>query len=86
MAAELRGIVVYGTTWCPDCERARRLLDGHGVRYEWIDADLDPAATAQIQRLNGGVRSVPTILFPDGSVLTEPTNRQLLEKIAAFPS
>jgi mycoredoxin len=84
MAEALRVTQVYGTTWCPDCERARRLLDAHGVRYDWQDVDQNPAAAARVQKLNHGMRSVPTIVFPDGSILSEPSNRQLLEKIAAL--
>ena len=84
MAGEHRAILVYGTTWCPDCERARRLLDAHRVRYDWIDVDQDPAAAAHIEKLNHGMRTVPTVVLPDGSILSEPSNRQLLEKIAAL--
>lgn len=61
-------ITVYGTAWCGDCRRARKLLDRHGARYRWIDIDADSAAQAVVLRLNRGQRSVPTILFPDGTL------------------
>jgi len=75
-------ITVYGTAWCGDCRRARKLLDRHGARYRWIDIDADSAAQAVVLRLNQGQRSVPTILFPDGTLLVEPADRTLAAKLA----
>ena len=74
----------YGTAWCPDCLMARRVLDQAGVAYTLIDIDKDPAAAAYVQEANRGFRSVPTIVFPDGSILVEPSRSQLKEKIAAI--
>jgi len=75
-------ITVYATTWCGDCHRARRVLDRVGARYRWIDVDRDPEAEAEAIRLNGGRRKVPTIRFPDGSILVEPTDDELEAKLA----
>ncbi len=75
-------ITVYGTAWCGDCRRARKLLDRHGARYRWIDIDADSDAQAVVLRLNRGQRSVPTILFPDGTLLVEPADRALAAKLA----
>jgi mycoredoxin len=75
-------ITVYATTWCGDCHRAKRVLDRLGVRYRWIDVDDDPEAAAEVIRINHGYRTVPTILFPDGSVLTEPSDPELEAKLA----
>ncbi|MFL5797408.1 MAG: mycoredoxin [Actinomycetota bacterium] len=75
-------IVVYSTSWCADCRRARRVLDRLGARYRWIDVDEDEAAAEIVIRINGGLRSVPTILFPDGSVLVEPSDAELSAKLA----
>ena len=74
-------IIMYGTTWCPDCTRAKRILDSHNIPYEWINIQEDAAARQYVQEINGGYRSVPTILFPDGSVLVEPSNRELEAKL-----
>jgi mycoredoxin len=75
-------IVVYSTEWCADCRRARGVLDRHGVRYHLIDVDEDQEAADRVVRINHGLRIVPTILFPDGSVMTEPTEAQLTAKLA----
>ncbi len=75
-------IVMYATAWCGDCRMAKRWFDSHGVSYEYIDIEKDEQAAEAVLRLNGGMRSVPTILFPDGSVLVEPSPRELAAKFA----
>ena len=77
-------IRVFGTDWCGDCIRAKRVLDECGVDYEWIDIDRDREAQAYVMQVNGGLRSVPTIVFVDGSVLVEPSDSELGEKLAAL--
>ena len=74
-------IIMYGTTWCPDCTRAKRVLERHNVPYTWINIEQDAAARSRVQEINGGYMSVPTILFPDGSVLVEPANSELEAKL-----
>ncbi|TAK35589.1 MAG: NrdH-redoxin [Chloroflexota bacterium] len=79
-----RSIVVYGTKWCGDCRVAKRVLDARGVHYTWIDIESNATARQTVLQLNGGLQSVPTILFPDGSVMVEPSARELqarLEKL-----
>jgi mycoredoxin len=74
-------IKVYGTTWCPDCTRAKQVLGKNKVAFEWIDIEKDAAAVEIVVKLNKGNRSVPTILFPDGSILVEPSNAELEKMI-----
>jgi len=66
-------ITVYGTRSCGDCHLAKEVLEAEGAPYRWIDLDLDPRAAARVVAISGGYRSVPTILFPDGRVLVEPS-------------
>jgi mycoredoxin len=75
-------IVIYATFWCGDCRRVRRYLDFHKVAYCWIDIDQNEDAAAFVKQVNRGNRSVPTIVFPDGSILVEPSNLALKEKLA----
>lgn len=74
-------IVVYGTTWCPDCIVAKNVLKRKGIDYQWIDINRDADARAYVEQVNNGMRSVPTILFPDGSILVEPSSAELTEKL-----
>lgn len=70
-------IVMYGADWCPDTRRAKRFFARHRIPYRWVDIELDPEGEAEVLRLNNGKRIVPTIVFPDGTVLTEPTDEEL---------
>ncbi len=74
-------IIVYGATWCPDCKRAKQFLGEQRVQYQNIDIDEDPASIAFVEKINSGKRIIPTIVFPDGSILVEPTNAQLAQKL-----
>ena len=74
-------IKMYGTTWCYDCRRAKATLDTNNIPYEWIDIDLDPEGRKYVESVNRGYRSVPTLLFPDGSLLVEPSNIELNKKL-----
>ena len=74
-------IKIYGTNWCGDTRRARQFFADHKIDYEWIDIDQDKTAAEYVKSVNNGCRSVPTILFPDGSLLVEPSSMQLREKL-----
>jgi mycoredoxin len=74
-------ITFYCTAWCPDCTRARAFLDKQHVAYTAVDIDESPEAASAVEKLNRGMRSVPTIVFPDGSILVEPSNAQLAKKL-----
>lgn len=74
-------ILIYGTTWCPDCKRAKQFFGAHRIQYDWIDIEHDPAAQAYVEEANKGLRIIPTIVFPDGSLLIEPSNAQLADKM-----
>ncbi len=76
-----RPLQVYGTRWCGDCWRSKRLLDRAGVPYEWIDIDQNRDAARYVMKVNGGLRRVPTVVLPDGSVLVEPSDVELAEKV-----
>jgi thioredoxin reductase (NADPH) len=74
-------IRMYGANWCPDCRRAKAFFGEQRVHYEYIDLDLRPEAAEEVERINNGNRSIPTIIFPDGSILVEPSNAQLAAKL-----
>lgn len=79
--AERDGIVLYGTTWCPDCKRARQFLGEHRISYASVDIERDKKAMSYVEEVNKGQRSVPTIVFADGSILVEPSNAELAAKL-----
>ncbi len=74
-------IVMYTTNWCPDCWRAKQVMQSMNVSYQEININEDEDAVDTVIQLNNGNRSVPTIVFPDGSVLTEPSASALAQKL-----
>ncbi len=75
-------IIMYGTRWCGDTRRSRKILDNLKVEYEWINIDQVPEAEAHVKKINKGYRSVPTILFPDGTILVEPSDDEIKRKLS----
>ncbi len=74
-------IQLYATTWCYQSRNVRVFLDRHQINYEYIDIDKDKAGEEFVLKTNKGYRSVPTLHFPDGTTLTEPSQSELLEKL-----
>jgi glutaredoxin-like protein len=74
-------IRVYGSDWCGDCRRARRFLETQNIPFNWINIEVDKNGEQFVIKVNKGMRSIPTIVFLDGSILVEPSNSQLAEKL-----
>ncbi len=74
-------IVVYSTVWCPDCKRAKKFFNDHRIQYQNIDIEKDQDAMEYVKEVNDGMRIIPTIVFPDGDILVEPSNAELAEKL-----
>ncbi|MBU3646037.1 MAG: mycoredoxin [Candidatus Nanopelagicaceae bacterium] len=77
-------ITMYSADWCGDCRRSKRLLDSLNVEYNLIDVEADASASDKVIEINGGQRSIPVIVFPDGSHLTEPSDNDLKAKLEAL--
>ena len=77
-------ITMYGAEWCGDCRRSKRFLDSNSVAYNYIDVETDTSASDKVIEINGGMRSIPVIVFPDGTHLTEPSDNALKEKLEAL--
>lgn len=76
-----KSLIVYGTAWCGDCIRTRRFLEKNNIPFKWVDIDHNQQGEAFVLKVNHGYRSVPTIVFPDGRCLTEPSNHQLTQAL-----
>ncbi len=74
-------IKVYGAPWCPDCRRSKQFLGEMRIPYEWIDIDQDEAAAAFVREKNDGKQIIPTIVFPDGAFVVEPSNDELAQRL-----
>ena len=73
-------ILIYGADWCIDCKRARRFMSQYNIAYQWINIDHDKVGEQVVLKANRGCRSIPTIIFGDGSILVEPSNAELARK------
>lgn len=74
-------ITMYGAEWCGDCRRSKKFLDSNSVTYNYIDVEADESASEKVIEINGGVRSIPVIIFSDGTHLTEPSDNALRQKL-----
>jgi mycoredoxin len=76
-------VTMYSTTWCGYCRRLKSQMDREGIAYTEINIEQDPASAEFVEKANGGNQTVPTVLFADGSTLTNPSLAQVKQKIAA---
>jgi mycoredoxin len=76
-------MTIYSTTWCGYCSRLMKQLDREGVSYVTVDIEQDPAAADYVRSVNGGNQTVPTVVFADGTALTNPSVAQVKDKLAA---
>ena len=75
---------MYSADWCGDCRRSKRLLNELNIPYNIIDVDADESAAEKVIEINGGMRSIPVIVFDDGTHLTEPSDAVLKEKLLSL--
>lgn len=75
-------LTMYTTPWCGYCVRLKSQLDREGIAYTEIDIEQDPAAAQIVEQVNGGNRTVPTVVLPDGRAFTNPSLRQLQTELA----
>ena len=79
----MRGeFTIYSTPWCGYCHRLKGQLDREGIPYVEVDIEAQPDAAEIVERVNGGSRTVPTLVFGDGSALTNPSLAQVKQKLA----
>jgi mycoredoxin len=70
-------LIMYTTPWCGFCRRLKSQLAREGIEITEVDIERDPAAAAYVMSVNGGNQTVPTVLFPDGTALTNPSAGQI---------
>lgn len=73
---------MYSTTWCGYCVRLKRFLDREGISYREVNIEDDPDAADFVMSVNGGNRTVPTLLFPDGAAVTNPSPAEVVAHLA----
>ena len=76
-------LIMYTTQWCGFCKNLKRQLARDGIEMTEIDIEQDPAAAEYVMSVNGGNQTVPTVVFPDGTAMTNPSAAQVRERLAA---
>jgi mycoredoxin len=76
-------LTMYTTTWCGFCARLKAALQRDGIEYTEVDIDRDPTAADLVMSVNGGNRTVPTVVFPDGTAMTNPSAAEVKAALAA---
>ena len=77
-------VIIYSADWCGECRRSKRLMDSLNVAYTLIDVEKDLSAADKVIEINGGAKSIPVIVFSDGTHLTEPSDNDLTAKLKSL--
>lgn len=75
--------VMYTTPWCGYCIRLKSMLAREAIAFTEVDIEQDPAAADVVMRVNGGNQTVPTVVFPDGEAMTNPSLARITAKLSA---
>ena len=76
-------LIMYTTPWCGFCRNLKKQLARDGIEMAEVDIEQDPAAAEFVMSVNGGNQTVPTVVFPDGTTLVNPSAAQVRERWAA---
>jgi mycoredoxin len=76
-------LTIYSTVWCGWCRRLKAQMEREGIDFVEVDIEHDPAAAETVMAVNGGNQTVPTLVFPDGSALSNPSLAQVKAHLAA---
>ena len=78
----MAAFTMYSTPWCGYCHRLKGQLKRAGIEFEEVDIEQDPDAAKIVEQVNNGNQTVPTLVFPDGTAMTNPSLAQVADKIA----
>jgi mycoredoxin len=75
-------LTMYTTPWCGFCRNLKKQLARDGIEMTEVDIERDEAAAEYVMSVNGGNQTVPTVVFPDGTAMTNPSAAQVKKKLA----
>ena len=77
-------VIMYTTTWCGYCKRLKRMMQDDGINFAEVDIETTPGTAEIVERVNNGNQTVPTLVFSDGTAMTNPSLAKVKEKLAAL--
>ena len=80
----MSSFTMYSTPWCGYCHRLKSQLDREGITYDVVDIEQQPEAALIVEQANNGNQTVPTLVYSDGTAQTNPSLKQVKEKVASL--
>ena len=77
----MTSFTMYSTPWCGYCHRLKSQLDREGIEFDVVDIEQQPEAAAIVESANNGNQTVPTLVFADGTAMTNPSLIQIKAKL-----
>lgn len=77
-------VTMYTTMWCGYCKRLKRMMQDDGINFAEVDIETTPGTAEIVERVNNGNQTVPTLVFTDGSAMTNPSLAKVKEKLASL--
>ena len=82
----MSSFTMYSTPWCGYCHRLKSQLDREGIAFDMVDIEQHPEAVQIVETANNGNQTVPTLVYADGSSMTNPSLAQVKAKLEALAS
>ena len=83
-SAAAPAVTMYTTTWCGYCKRLKRMMQDDGIAFAEVDIEQTPGTAEIVEKVNNGNQTVPTLVFSDGTAMTNPSLAKVKEKLAAL--
>ncbi|MGH8966946.1 MAG: mycoredoxin [Actinomycetes bacterium] len=74
-------LTLYSAPWCAFCKRLKQHLDRENIPYTEINVEQDPTAAETVKKVNNGNQIIPTVVFADGTAMTNPTIAQVKHQL-----
>ena len=84
--ADAAPVTMYTTQWCGYCKRLKKMMQDAGITFAEVDIEQVPGTAEIVEKVNNGNRTVPTLVFSDGTAMTNPSLAKVQEKLASIPT
>ncbi|MFE6648826.1 mycoredoxin [Nocardioides sp. NPDC057772] len=78
----MSSFTMYTTPWCGYCQRLKGQLGREDITFDEVDIEQVPEAAQIVEQVNDGNQTVPTLVYSDGTAMTNPSIAQVKAKLA----